>query len=141
MTFTILEPEVAGGLGPSTVADRSVHPPRVERLHYEFDGWLGDELLESFPCFIVSAALASNLSSSGLSGFVLDDVLVTVSSEFAELYPTRVLPTFHWLKITGRAGTDDFGLSSDHRLVVSAEALATLRLFQLNHAEPRAFAP
>lgn len=41
--FFALEPEVAGGLGPNTVMDRSVHPPRVSHLHYVFDGWMGDD--------------------------------------------------------------------------------------------------
>lgn len=141
MPFTILEPEVAGGWGPSTVVDRSIHPPRVQRLHYEFNGWLGDEFLESFPCFIVSAALASKLSASSLRGFGLDDVLVTASSEFVERHPTVVLPAFRWLKITGRAGSDDFGLSVQNLLVVSTEALAVLETFPLAHAERRVFAP
>ena len=38
------------------------HPGRVaavHKLHYEFEGWLGDELLESTPCFIVFGAHGS----------------------------------------------------------------------------------
>ncbi|MEM6568382.1 MAG: hypothetical protein AAF957_08220 [Planctomycetota bacterium] len=46
MSFHTLEPEVAGDLGPRTVADTSTHPPAVSRLHYEFAGWLADSLLE-----------------------------------------------------------------------------------------------
>jgi hypothetical protein len=135
MTFTILEPEVAGGWGPRTVADRSVHPPRVERLHYEFAGWLGDDLLESFPCYVVTPSLAEALGAAQCTGFSLDDVLVTSTEEFRELYPGRKLPAFRWLKVHGVAGTDDFGHASDFRLVVSSRALAVLDEFQLQHAE------
>lgn len=46
MKFYSLEPEVAGSLGPGTVMDTAVHPPRVHKLHYESDGWSGDDILE-----------------------------------------------------------------------------------------------
>ena len=36
MKYFYIQPEVAGGLGKNTVMDRSVHPPIVSRLHYEF---------------------------------------------------------------------------------------------------------
>src|SRR6476660_8794270 len=67
--WSVLAPEVAGGWGERTVADTSTHPPRVTALHYQFDGWLGDELLESFPCYIVTRRLAHALTAAGLSGF------------------------------------------------------------------------
>ena len=53
MRYT-LEPEVPGGWGTGIEVDNSCHPPIVKRLHIEFDGWCGDELLECYPCFIVS---------------------------------------------------------------------------------------
>lgn len=40
--YFYLEPEVSGGLGDDAIMDTGVHPPVVTRLHYEFDGWLGD---------------------------------------------------------------------------------------------------
>lgn len=135
MSFIILEPEVAGEWGPHTIADVSVHPPRVERLHYEFHGWLWDDLLESFPCFIVTDRLASELRQSGLTGFVLDDVEVSIASEFVELYPDVELPVFRWLRVSGRAGLDDFGIGSDHRLVASSDAMNLLQRFRIDHAD------
>ncbi|APF85630.1 hypothetical protein HI806_01945 [Ralstonia solanacearum] len=54
MNYFFLEPEVAGALGENTVLDASTHPPRVEKLHFEFSGWLGDAILESFPCVIAT---------------------------------------------------------------------------------------
>ena len=135
MAFTVLEPEVAGGLGPKTVLDPSVHPPLIKRLHYEFEGWLGDDLVESFPCFVVSERLARELQQSSLAGFVLDDVKVTTSPEFDELHPELRLPKFRWLRITGIAGRDDFGLGKDHRLVASEAAMGVLSRFKIEHAD------
>jgi hypothetical protein len=130
----VVSPEVAGELGENTVMDSSVHPPRVSRLHYRFEGWLGDDLLEAFPCFLVSSALAKALEEAKLLGFSLDDVEVSVSPEFQERSRGRALPEFRWLKITGQSRDADFWLTPDFRLEVSGEALATLTKFDLSHA-------
>ncbi len=125
--FYVLEPEVAGGLGPETVMNRGSHPPDVSSLHYEFSGWLGDEIVESFPCYLVTKGLASRIANCGMSGMRFDSVKVTRSAEFEELDPNRSLPEFIWLRPEGVAGRDDFGIGLDHRLVVSARALEQIR--------------
>jgi hypothetical protein len=136
-SFFVLEPEVAGGLGEGTViSDMSVQPPIVISLHYEFQGWLGDDLLESFPCFIVTSRLADKLRRSEMTGYRLAAVKVSTSDLFREMHPRRKLPPFQWLQPVGEAGVDDFGLSSKpHRLVVSKRALECLRGFQLEHCD------
>ncbi|MBM3484740.1 MAG: hypothetical protein FJX66_15790 [Alphaproteobacteria bacterium] len=133
--FWSVEPEVAGELGHGSVLDTSVHPPHVSKLEYRFIGWLGDELLETFPCYVVTERLGVALISACLAGFELDDVDVVVSDEFIEMYPGRSLPTFKWLKVTGQAGVDDFGLSHEHTLVVSDAALQQLRQHTLSHCD------
>ena len=133
--FSSLEPEVAGELGDDTVIDRSVHPPRVSKLHYVFTGWLGDELLESFSCYIVTERVADALQSAGHAGYTFDAVELEVSDHFRELYPNRHVPPFRWLRITGRAFVDDFGMSDEHLLIVSDRALAILRQFALNECD------
>lgn len=130
-----IEAEVAGGWGQNTVADTSVHPPNVHALHYEFAGWLGDELLETFPCFIVSERLGKALEQSGLTGYILADVEVSVSEAVIGSCGGQDLPRFEWLKITGSAGNADFGLSKGYTLVVSEQALAVLRRFPISNAE------
>jgi hypothetical protein len=125
--YHVLEPEVAGGLGPNTLMDRSVHPPIVSQLHYVFDGWLGDELLESFPCYLVTEELADRIRSRQLTGVEFGNVEVSVSPKFREIKGRQDLPAFRWLKPVGVAGKDDFGIGSDSRLVVSDEALAAIR--------------
>ena len=134
MIYLFIEPEVAGGLGPETVIDNSVHTPIVSKLHYQFDGWLGDDILESFPCYIVTDTLKKGLEESDLSGFAFSEVLVTTSSTFEELHPGTELPAFHWLKVTG-IDTNDFWIASDHRLVASVKAIEILRSYNIDNAD------
>ncbi len=131
----LVSPEVAGELGDNTIMDTSIHPPVVSHFHHRFEGWLGDDLLEVFPCFLVSSALAKALEEAGLVGFSMDDVEVSTSPEFQELYPGRTLPEFRWLKITGKDRDADFCLTPNFRLEVSSRALEVLRKFKIAHAE------
>jgi len=134
VSYYFVEPEVAGGLGESTVMDRSVHPPVVSRLAYRLDGWLGDVLLESFPCFILTEDAKVALQAGGFTGVRFEPVEISTSEEFRELSGSQMLPGFVWLVIEGMPGHDDFGLAPDHRLVVSARALGTLKGLGLAHA-------
>ncbi|MEA3058034.1 MAG: hypothetical protein QOF34_849, partial [Sphingomonadales bacterium] len=100
MSCSNLEPEVAGGLGPNSVLHREVGRPLiVGKLHYVFDGWLGDALLETTPCFIVTDEARKAIESDRLSGVCFADVEVGHSGEFEDLYPGRNLPHFWWMKV------------------------------------------
>ncbi len=134
MKYYILEPEVAGSLGKGTVMNRKVHPPDVKKLDYEFEGWLGDVLLESFPCFIATIAAVTELRQLSATGVQFDDVRVSKSAKFQEMYQHRALPEFKWLKVLGRPGIDDFGLGRDFRLVVSDRVLNALKPLGLSNA-------
>jgi hypothetical protein len=129
MKYFYLEPEVAGGLGRKSIIDTSVHPPIVSKLHYQMDGWSGDVLLTSFPCFIIVENAGRELREFGLTGVRFDEVEVTKSDQFDEFYPGRRIPKFAWLRVQGQAGTDDFGIAPapDYRLVVSERALEVLK--------------
>ena len=135
MHYFVLSPEVAGGLGKNTVMSRTEHPPSVSRLHYELDGWLGDDLVESFPCFVVTSRLADGLGRSSLSGVELREVEITTSEQFRELYPDRLIPTFAWLHVVGKPGSDDFGADAQGRLVVSEKAFHLLKTFALDNCD------
>jgi hypothetical protein len=139
MKYYVIEPEVAGGIGGNTVMDQSAHPPKIERLHYDFGGWLGDALLESFPCFIATEGVAQELKSIRATGVSFGDVEITKTKQFEDLYPNRQLPGFKWLKISGRSGLDDFGLMNDFRLVISQRVLDLLKLHGLKNAIVDAF--
>lgn len=65
-------------LGGRTVRDTSVHPPVVSHLHYVIDGWLGSQLLESFPCFIASDSFIASIRDADLT---IADAEVELSSE------------------------------------------------------------
>lgn len=132
--FRYIEPEVSGELGKDTIRDNSVHPPIISRLHYQFDGWLGNDLLESFPCFIVTDRLKLLIEKNGLDGITFDVLKVSKSSTFQQLYPNKQLPTFHWIKVIGHAGVNDFGIAKDLRLVISEKALDILNSLKIDRA-------
>jgi hypothetical protein len=135
MRFYRVEAEVAGGWGKNTVFARVPGKPTViHKLHYQFDGWLGDELLESTPCYIVTERLSCEITRAGLTGARFEEVEVTTSDQFRELHPDRRLPKFVCLKIAGKAGHDDFGISPGLQLVVSERALNLLKRIGFSHA-------
>ena len=127
MQFWKLTQEVPAEIGDNSVMDTTVHPPLVTRLHLSFVGWLGSELIECFPVYATTRALSEDLKRNHLTGFGTADLEVTVDDQFHELYPGRTLPEFVWLKISGTAGKDDFGMDGDLKLVVSERALVVVR--------------
>jgi len=146
-----LEPEVAGGFGENTVVSNldnvrlKRERPIVTHLHYEFSGWLGDEILETTPCFIITESLANSIQRSELRGYTFDDTETSVTEEFEELYPRRVLPKFRRIipqgtvEITGSTfknwSGDDFCLSPKSILVVSEKALTVFKKHQFDHCD------
>ena len=140
MRYFNIEPEVAGGLGDRSEVRHVDGRLQVDRLHYEFHGWLGDCLLESTPCFIVTNDAANALLRMAASGIRFEAVEISRSSEFDELQPGCELPAFSWLVVDGRAGRDDFGMDAELVLVVSEPVLRVLRQVGLRHAAVRALA-
>jgi hypothetical protein len=132
-----LSPEVAGDFGEESVLDTTKHPPVVSRLHYEFGGWDGDDIVATFPVTIVTDALANAILEHGLTGAEFDDVIVTKDPQFEEFFPTEAaaLPKWRWLRPVGRPHAADFWQKDSGELVVSERALRLLRQFHLNHAE------
>lgn len=127
MNYYKLEPEVTGGFGPNTELDSSVFPPRVKALHYEIEGWLGDCLVESFPCYLITEKVYDNFTSEGITGFSIQEAMISTSDEFKELFPNKILPDFKWLVVNGQVPQDDLTIDNDNCLVVSERALTILR--------------
>lgn len=124
--FYSLYPEVSGGFGDNVVYDPATR--HVSHLHYEFDGWLGDDILQTSPCcYIVTERLKDAISKIAGSGYFFAHVEISTSDQFRELYPNRDLPPFWWLQVSGQPGKDDFGLSANNCLVVSERVLAAMR--------------
>jgi hypothetical protein len=132
--FYIIEPEVSGGLGPNTVVDTSVFPPRVSKLEYMFDDCLGDSIIESFPYFFITEDASKDLIKHDVTGFKLAPASISMSPTFHELNANIDLPSFKWLKVHGVEGQDDFWIHKDNRLIVSHRALDILITHQLDHA-------
>ncbi|TPM45393.1 hypothetical protein FJ951_16200 [Mesorhizobium sp. B2-2-3] len=126
MRYYEVKPDVAGGLGENTVMDPSVHPPAVSKLHYQVEGWFGDALVTTFPCFLVTEEAKRGLLDIGISGATFAPAEVTKSENFLELQPDVELPPFVWLKVDGRAGHDDFGVNQKLNLVISERAFDVL---------------
>ena len=84
--------------------------------------------------FIVTEQAKKSMLGIGATGAAFDDVEVTVTDQFKELYPSRKLPPIAWLKPEGRAGQDDIGAAADGRLVVPQRALDTLNGLGLSNA-------
>ena len=118
-----------------------VRPPQIEKFNYEFDTWLGDPLLEALGTFIVTDRLRQRLIEAHASGVAFGDVEVTKAGIFLDLYGDRPLPAFCWLQITGRAGKDDFGLSSSGYLIVSERIMNLLKLVGLKYCEVSEYDP
>ncbi|RJQ79986.1 hypothetical protein D5S17_09455 [Pseudonocardiaceae bacterium YIM PH 21723] len=135
MTFYQLEPEVPGQWGANTQLDTSTHPPVVQRLHLELDCWLGDDLITSFPAYLVTPSAAERLGEASLTGFELRDAEINQSEQSIEVDGPEEIPAFRWLHITGQAAQDDFGIGAGNELVVSQTALEILRAGTLANCE------
>lgn len=133
--YKLIEPEVAGGLGEETELDNSYFPPLVKKLHYEFDGWLGDDILESFPAYIVTEALKKNIEAENFTGIIFDYVLISKSETFMELYPEKELPVFFWAKINGEAYKDDFFITENNGLAISERVYLLLQKYKIDQAD------
>lgn len=146
-----IEPEVAGGFGENTVISNfdnvrlKRERPVVTHLHYEFSGWLGDEILEATPCFIVTENLADSIQKSKLKGFTFVDVETSVTEDFEEIYPGRKLLKFKRILPGDTVNVKehgfknwsghDFCLSQNATLVVSENALVVLKKHKFEHCD------
>ncbi len=155
----LLGPEVAGGWGPHTVVSNRAELaagtasfPNVTYLEYRFEGWLGDAILETTPCFIVTFSLADSLRKSDLTGFHFDYVEVSLSEDFENASPVAPLPEFERLLVTGRINLhpnkwfsdwsgDDICLSNAADLVVSERCLQVLQKHNLNYCSVKRLEP
>jgi hypothetical protein len=136
MPFLIVRPEHGGHPAEGTIVAQAGPPPVLERLHYEFDWWLGDDLVGSHPLLLVTEKLRLALETLGAaSGFTFDAVTVSASAFFKQTNPERSLPAFAWLKVTGRAGIDDMAVNLQNALVVSSRVLVVLLAHALEQAE------
>ncbi|GGB42173.1 hypothetical protein [Fictibacillus barbaricus] len=151
MILYFLEPEVSGGHGEQTIYGTEENVAKegisgkIKFLHYEFEGWLGDDLLESTPAFIVSSNLENELKKSEFKDYKLEKCLITMSDVFMELYPNKEIPSFTRFIPLGTVEVEGenfknwsghhFCLSSKGELVVTKKALDFLKKFSIKHCD------
>ena len=79
MIFKYIDAEVPGSAYDEIARDNSVRPSIIHRLVFEFDGWLSDCLLESFPCYIMTEPAKETVQKAKLTGVNFDDLIVLKS--------------------------------------------------------------
>ena len=141
-----IEPEVAGEIGENSIISyKNNIIDEVKFLHFEFKGWLGDEILETSPCFIVSESIVNDILESNLKGCKFEDIEISKSEEFNEMYPNRYIPNFKRLiplgavsifndKIIENSG-DDFCIEDKVNLVISDSALKILKKHKIDNCD------
>ena len=151
MELYMLEPEVAGEIGENTIYDNfddvkyRCAKPEISKLHFIFSGWLGDDIIESTPCFIVTDKLKTEIEKNELIGCEFQDVEISLSDEFIEIYPNRDIPQFKRLIPKGSVVVEgeiystwtgeDFSFSDKSYLVVSERALNILKEFNVDNCD------
>jgi hypothetical protein len=110
--FFELGPEVAGSEGEGTVVANMPQLqsgvdfiPEVTHLDYEFEGWLGDDIIAGSPCYLVSDVLAAAMEQSDLSGYRLQAITVSTTEEFDRWQSKMVerpIPPFIRILLDGR---------------------------------------
>lgn len=136
MKSFILEPEVAGVLGGRTKFDRSGAWPRVIHLHYVFEGWDGDEILECTPVFLTTERVKDCIQWQGITGVTFGECEIESSETFRELNPMTVLPKFAWTQLSHPAVGVDLSMTHDRRLMASEREWKILQEF-MSHARLR----
>lgn len=124
-----IQPEVIVGIGNNTVFnDQGSTFRSVTKLHLHLEDWLGDDLMECFPCYIVTERVRNLLLATCYSGFeILDLELTKVCNIESGDDQTKPLPQFYWLKVTGQHGKDDIYLNEKRDLSISDKLLAFLQ--------------
>lgn len=120
------KPDTPGQLGNKTTLDNRSHPPHIDNLQFIFDDWLGDDLIECFPCFLISERLLNKLKASDLKGYSIKEAEIEFSPLFYDLNGNKKVPAFKWFYVNGAQG-DDFYLDEEHCLMVSSRAYEQIK--------------
>lgn len=130
--YTVVQPEVIVGLGEHTIFDTEVpvkgQKRKVISLHIQLEDWLGDDLMECHPCYIVTEKLKNALVQSDYTGFVIDALELTKDEYFFSNYNLKkVLEPFYWLKINDNKKGPDIFVDETSHLNISQSLLAFLK--------------
>jgi hypothetical protein len=115
--------------------DRSVHPPEVAEVEYLLDSADADDLIESFPAYLVSESLAARLAA--IDGLRFERATVAPGDHYAEL--SGDAPHKAYVRLLVTHGPDAW-LDDELRLCVSDRGdgrAARLRPPPLRRLQPR----
>lgn len=127
-----LDPQVAGELGDETVLDSSTHPPLVSQVDYVLDQPDADDLIQSFPIFLISTGLGSRLQDAGLTGFALAGALVRPSENYLAIYGAVPHPQYMWFQVIRADIEADCWLDESLQLCVSDRMMRHLEAADLS---------
>lgn len=130
----ILHPETPGETGDKTIMDTTTHPSVVTSLHIVFQGWMGDDLMECFPCFMVTEKLKQRLQQLKATGFIIQPCQVEVSPEFLLMQPGVILPPIYWLQVGHHPDCDMF-INHRHNLVITQKLYQQLADVNLHYCD------
>ena len=128
MNYYITEPQVPGYLGSHTTYT-SQFPARVGDMHYVFNSWPCDDIIEAYPCFAVSDRLKAKIEEAGASGVNFLPCSVAMSEDISDSEGANI-PFFWRIEPTGVMRKDDVSLDKEHRLVVSDKVKRIIEIFK-----------
>jgi hypothetical protein len=127
--YKVVQPEVIVGIGNDTEFAETVAPFKtVNGLHIDLEDWLGDDLMECHPCYIITEDLKNGLKKTAFSGYTISELKLTKSEYFADNYSVKKkLPVFYWFKINGKVNIDDVYLGDGRSLFLSEKFIKYLK--------------
>ena len=93
-----IDPQVAGELGDGTVLDSTVHPPSVSQVEFILDYPETDDIVQSFPVYLVTSQLAARIEQAEMVGIVLADAIVRPSEEYVAAFGDAPHRSYRWLQ-------------------------------------------
>lgn len=81
MKYYKIEPTVEGSHGEFSEFDPTSNKRRLLSFHLVLEDWFGEDLVTVTPGFAVTRRLADSLSESGLTGFELRDMYLSISTD------------------------------------------------------------
>lgn len=140
MKFYKLEPEVAGEIGEnSKIEYEDGKIKKIIFLEYLFSDWLGDELISTHPCHIVTDNLKKDINSNDLTGVQFQEIKKSFSDEFVELNDLSDIPEFvqivcdSFYEDKKDDELQDFYVNRYKELIVSENALKVIKRHTLNN--------
>lgn len=121
-------------MGEHTVIDNSIYPPKIQKLHINVEDWMGDNIMEKFPVYIITERLKKGLQTTDFKGFKINNLELTTDEYFFEHYQLKKeIPKFYWLLVIGKKNKDDLYIDDQNILNISEKLFLFLKRYNLNY--------